>query len=141
RLHALCRDLGLGTFAQHRQGRILIRHAPPRSWLSRVPGVAMIELAYRARQLDRMSRRVPAGDPLAAGASGWDTLSLGDWPRDGVRTARARDMLAMTAQLHLAAEPDDISLLYFLHALRVTSGLTGRGQWAADEPELRFAGG
>lgn len=148
RLHALAHELGLETFPQYRHGRILIRHAPrrARSWLSRVPGLptalSTIELAYRARQLDRMSRQVPAGDPLSAiQADRWDALSLGAWLRHCVRTQRARDMLAMTAQLHLAAEPDQISLLYFLHALGATSGLTGRDQWTADAPELRFAGG
>jgi monoamine oxidase len=144
RLHALASELGQDTFAQYRHGRILVRHAPRRagSWLSRVPGAPVLELAYRARQLDRMSRRVPADQPLAAAhATRWDAISLGAWLRDHVRTDKARDMLAMTAQLHLAVEPDELSLLYFLHALRATSGLTGRSEHAPGAQEMRFAGG
>jgi monoamine oxidase len=142
RLRALASELGLGTFPQYRHGRILLRHAPRRSWLPGLPGIHILELAYRARQLDGMSRRVPADQPLAAPqAARWDAISLGAWLRDHVRTAKARDMLAMTAQLHLAAEPDELSLLYFLHALRVTSGLTGRGEHSPGAQEMRFAGG
>jgi monoamine oxidase len=144
RLRALTSELGLDTFPQYRHGRILIRHAPrrARSWLPVLPGLPSLELAYRARQLDRMSRQVPADRPLEAPhATRWDAISLGVWLRDHVRTHRARDMLAMTAQLHLAAEPDEVSFLYFLHALRKTSGLTGRTEHAPGDQEMRFAGG
>jgi monoamine oxidase len=56
-----------------------------------------------------------------------------------VRPARARDSLALLARLHFAAEPEEMSLLYALHALQAGSGLVGSEAFAGRE--VRVVGG
>ena len=113
-----------------------------RPWWSRLPLMGVFEPAYRARQIDRLGRAIlpdtPEGSP---GAADLHVRSLADWLAERVGTPRARSMLALAAQLHFAAEPHEISFLHFLHALHVTSGLTGRDIVGPLATESRLAGG
>jgi monoamine oxidase len=77
----------------------------------------------------------------AARAAEWDAITLGAWLARRARTRRAREALAMFAELEVAAAADDVSLLVFLWALRMTGGLDRTGAFAGDAVERRFVGG
>lgn len=130
RIAALAHDLGATTFVQHRHGRVIIS----RSARPRIPLLGELELAYRMRQLERLSRTIPPGAPLSAPcAAEWDRISLAEHLAR-LRTMRARETLTMITELLFAAEPAELSFLHFLHVLAATGGLTGsnRPSRAAD---------
>lgn len=144
RLAGLAQELGVATFPQHREGKVIVAKDSerPSTFGGRIPLLGTLALAYRVRQLDRMSRTLPLGNPLAAPrARGWDASSLASWLHDHVRGHEARELVTLLTHLHVGAEPDEISLLYFLHAMRATSGLTGGKDMASAGPELRFVRG
>ena len=171
RLAHLAAELGVATTPQSRDGRAIYRilqtpadPASPRSqagrpsdrtatgdsggasgsasWWARLPLAGTFEASYRANQLDRLSRDIPPDAPHRANeATGLHARSLADWLADRVGTNKARSLITMAAHLHAAAEPSELSLLYFLHALRVTSGLTGSEAIGDQGCEMRFVGG
>lgn len=144
RLAGLAAELGVDTHAQHRSGRMVLGRSARRAstWLARVPGLHTVELAYRLRELERMGRAVSPDDPESSpDASSLRERSLGDWLAKNVRTARAREVVRLLAELHLGAEPEDVSLLYFLYFARATSGVSGRVDIGPSGRELRFVGG
>ena len=144
RLRQLADELGLATCPQHREGRTILARGPTResTWLGRVPGLHALELAWRMRQLERMSRTVPVAEPeMAERAAAWRAETLATWMDAKMRTKRAREVLRLLAGLHLGVEPERVSLLYFLHFLRATSGLLGAAGTGGQRSELRFVAG
>lgn len=144
RVAALADELAVERFAQYRDGTMLLvgraPSGPAMNWLDRLPLVHHLELGHRIRQLDRLAGRIsPEAPAAAAGAPGWDRMTLQQWLDARVRTGRARDMLTLLAHLHFAAEPAELSFLYVLHALRSTGGVVGTSAFA--DGEMRLAGG
>jgi monoamine oxidase len=137
RVLALADELGVARFAQHRDGQAVMVEDGPRSLWARL-GTALA-LGRHIRRIERMRRRVPLGNPdHASEAARWDAMTFADWLAR-VRSARARESLALLARLHFAAEPEDMSLLHVLHALQAGSGLVGSDALAGHE--VRLVGG
>jgi monoamine oxidase len=80
----------------------------------------------------------PRGAPDAAAL---DAQTLADWLDQRVRTRAARDMIALAAQMIFAAEPRDISFLYFLLYAHSSEGLQRLAQIERGAQERRFATG
>lgn len=141
RVAALARELGAQTHPQERAGQTLVVRAEhrARTWLDRLPGVHVLELGRRLRALERMAGSVPMDAPhIGARAQQWREWALGDWISSTVRTHKARESLRLLAELHLGADVEEVSLLYFLHFLGATSGATGA---ALGGRESRIVGG
>ncbi|MCG8421773.1 MAG: FAD-dependent oxidoreductase [Proteobacteria bacterium] len=146
RLAALSEELGVATVPQARSGHMVIQWADRTDrrepWWSRLPLATTWELTRRVRQIDRLCQQIPLDAPESArGAAEWSQQSLADWLDQNVRTHRARETLELASQLVFGAEPHELSFLYVLHALGVTSGLTGRRAFGPGATEMRFVGG
>lgn len=137
----LTRDLGLTTFAVHREGESIYeyrgrrrrhRGRPPlRPW-------ARGQLSLARARLDRAARRVPADAPWTAAKAGdLDSETLGAWIRAYVTSAEARELLRTVLTARLAAAPDQVSLL---HALALIGGAGGFDAVLGAE-YVRLAGG
>jgi monoamine oxidase len=137
RVLALADELGVQRFAQHREGQaVVVEDDGPGSLWTRLR--TALALGRQIRRLERMRRRVPLDHPARApGAARWDAMTLAAWLAR-VRSAPARESLALLARLHFAAEPGDLSLLHALHALQAGSGVVGDQALAS---EVRLAGG
>ncbi len=141
RVIALAVELGVETTAQFRTGEAVLARRERRGLLARLP-FHLVELLYRVRQLERMSRRVPADAPASAPLAGqWDALTVGDWLGRRVRTREARDMLGVITELKFAAPPERLSLLFFLHYLATSGGLIDGARFASGSHEERLRGG
>jgi monoamine oxidase len=102
----------------------------------------MLELAYRSRQLERMSRSLQRGSQTGGRAAEWDRMTFGDWLRHRVHAREARALLQLVAQLKLAAEPEETSLFCLLEFLRASGGLLTRERFAhSGAEEVRLRGG
>ena len=147
RVAALAAALGLERAPQRRDGRAVIDDGDravgwARSPLwSLLPLYGSIELAQRARALERMRRTIPIDAPeRATNAALWDRMTLGDWLRR-VRTRRAADTLTLVTELFFAAPADELSLLWAVHTLAATGGLSAGPELADGASEDRLAGG
>jgi monoamine oxidase len=147
RLLALTSELGLATFPQHATGKKILDRGDGRlrtfsGFLPRLPLLALGELGITLLRLERLARKVPLADPLAAPrAAQHDAMSLADWLARKVHTHAARDMIGLAAEMVLCAQPADISFLYFLMYARSSGGLQYLAEIERGAQQTRFATG
>jgi monoamine oxidase len=146
RLARLARELGVQTFPQHHAGRkILSWGGRLRPFSGEVPWMspwALFELARLRGRLDRLAAQVPPDRPWEAGrALEWDGLTLETWKRRHLWSRGARLFVDLVSRAVLAAEPRDLSFLFFLSYLRWGQGLGRLVSVPGGAQQGRFAGG
>ena len=142
RLAALAAELGITSFPQRRDGRTLLDGG------DRAPGLfarlaTAVSQLRAARRITRASRAIDVLDPMhTAGAAALDGESLASYLSRTIPNDTARERIAIQADLVLAADPADLSLLHYLATFRATGGYGAPGP---DLPgggrEHRFVGG
>jgi hypothetical protein len=74
----------------------------------------LINLSLALGKLERLAQKIPLDDPMQApDARVLDAQTLADYLEQNVRGRRARDMITLATQMIFAAEPRELSLLYF----------------------------
>lgn len=140
-IKALVQELGLRTFKQHASGRkLLLQAGKLRQYGGRVPWIApwaLLDLLVNTKRIERYAATVPLEAPWrATRAQAWDAITLEQWMSKNVPTASARFLFGNIARAILAAEPSEMSFLYFLNYIRVGHGIeevAGTADGAQDE--------
>ena len=146
RIAALARELGVRTESQHLNGDAVLvsrgrRHTFGGS-LPRLSPLALAELGVAQLRLDRLRRRVPLEDPwILTAANDWDAQTVATFTRRHLRTADARMFMSLATELVLGAEPEELSLLYFLFYLQSGGGLTSLTEFEGGAQQDHFVGG
>ncbi|CAN5864741.1 flavin monoamine oxidase family protein [soil metagenome] len=147
RLTQLAGELGLSTFPQHAKGKKVLDRGDGKlrtfsGFLPKIGLFGLIDLGLKVSALEKLARSVPLDDPMSApNARALDAQSLGDWLAANVRTRAARDMLGLAAQMILAAEPSQISMLYFLLYAHSGGGVQKLAEIEHGAQERRFVDG
>jgi monoamine oxidase len=147
RLARLAAELGVATFPQHAAGKKLLDRGDGelRAFTGRVPRLGLFgtaELGLALWRLERLARRVRPDDPLAApDAAALDARALADWLERRVRTRAARDLIGLATQMIFAAEPRELSFLFFLLYASSSEGLQRLAAIERGAQERRFVAG
>ena len=146
RVAALGRELGVGTEPQHLEGRsILVAGRKRRTFRGSLPPLsplALAELGVLQLRLNRLRRRVSLEDPWApAATTDWDSQTVADFARRRLRTAGARLFVDLATELVFGAEPEELSLLYFLFYLQSGGGLDSLTEFDGGAQQEHFVGG
>jgi len=147
RLRALAGELGVETFAQYATGKKVLDRGDGKlrtfsGFLPKIGLFGLADLGLALARLERMAKQVPLDNPLAApDAAALDAQTLADWLASRVRTRRARDMLGLAAQMIFAAEPRDLSMLYFLLYAHSSEGLQRLAEIRHGAQDRRFVTG
>jgi monoamine oxidase len=148
RAYALCRELGISTFAQHRAGRRVLDLGVDRRlqhYRGTIPPLALgpaLDAAQSLGRIQLMTYLISVERPWASRfATRWDALSLAEWLRRNTRTRDARALAEIGAEMLLCADPEDISLLYFLFYLRSGGGFARMAEVENGAQQDRLAGG
>lgn len=130
RITALAREMGATLYAQPLAGR---GHVHVNGRPARIPGDAVeyavpflqrLELLRLQIQLDRLTKRMRLDAPWAgARAAELDGLSVADWAARSIWTATIRALLKQVCRTLLCAEPEEVSMLFFLFYLHSGGGL------------------
>jgi monoamine oxidase len=89
-----------------------------------------------------MAKKVPLDEPLRApDALALDALSVAKYLEENVRTRRARDMIGLATQMIFAAEPRELSMLYFLLYAHSGEGMQRLCEIQRGAQERRFTTG
>ncbi len=142
---ALADELGVRTFPQFSRGKKLVMRdgvvETYAGFLPKVPLLDRAELMVRMAQLERWARQVPLAAPdQARRAAAWDGETVADWLRR-VRRAGTRDLITIATQMIFAAEPKDLSFLFFLHYLHGGGGILRLSEVRGGAQERRFVEG
>jgi monoamine oxidase len=146
RVLGLARELGVPTARVHCTGRkILALGGRLRTYRGLIPKVgllALLETAWTIRRVDRLAAEVPTDRPWdARRAAEWDAISLERWLDERLWTGRAKALLRMAAQAMYAAEPRELSFLYFLFSLRAGAGFERNAGIEGGAQQDFFVGG
>jgi monoamine oxidase len=147
RLKKLTAELGITTFPQHGTGTKILDRGDGtlrrfKGFLPRIGLFGLVELGLKLAKLEKLAKQVPVDNPMAApGAAALDAQSFADWLEANVRNRGARDMLALATQMIFAAEPRDLSFLYFLLYANSGGGVQTLAEIERGAQETRFATG
>ena len=143
----LAADLGVATAPTERRGRVIHHFAGRRAtWEDHEPRVPSIVARWDTRaalaKLDRLRRRIPRDHPwFASDAQRLDSTTLEDFKNRSLWTTGGRSVIDFITRVLLAAEPREISLLFFLSHLRAAGGLEPLLSVVLGASEWHFVGG
>src|SRR5581483_11456074 len=146
RVLALARELGIATFPQYHAGAKVLSIGGRRStYRNTIPGLplrSLLDLQLALTRIDWMARQVPLDQPaLARRAAEWDRLSLAAWLDRNVRRPDARAVLTGAVRAVFAAEPEELSLLFFLFYVRSGGGMMSLVEIKRGAQQDRLLGG
>lgn len=146
RVAELASELGVETFKQHTDGKKTVELGGRRhvfeGLLPKLGVLDLADLGFNMTRVNSLAKRLdPARPGAAKQARRWDALTTESWLLDHTRTARSLSLFKIAVEMVFAAEPREISFLFFLFYLR-----SGGSWWrliAADRgaQERRFVGG
>ena len=145
RLAALAAELGVASIPQLREGRAFVAEAE--AGILAQLGAALAQ--WRAvRRIERSARELDGalgGDEATSASIAREhealDVSLEAWLREAIGNPIARDRIALHAELVLAAEPAELSALFYFSILGVTGGFRPPGpELPGGGREHRFAG-
>ena len=146
RAYRLVRELDLSTFRQYERGKKLIDlQGRPRTYSGLFPKLPLwdrLELGLAFARAERNLRLLSRQFPLSRRrVERWDSMTLQDWMKKRLRTRGAESVFRIVAQMVFAAEPSEISLLFFYHYLRSGSGLLRMASIRGGAQQDRVVGG
>ncbi|MBM4359141.1 MAG: FAD-dependent oxidoreductase [Deltaproteobacteria bacterium] len=143
RVHALADELGLERFPQpHAGDKVLDLGGRISRYGGAIPSMSILDLVrteLTMRSIDRMTARVPEDEPgEAAEAAQWDATTVAGFQGSLLGRGNAKQLLDVVVRVVFGAEPSELSLLYFLHYLRVNGGLRPLVETEGGAQEARF---
>jgi monoamine oxidase len=146
RVAALARELGVRTEPQHLEGRaVLVSGGRRRTFRGSLPPLSPLsiaELGIAQLRLDRLRRKVDLERPWSLAATGdLDARTVEGFARRHLHTAGGRLFLDLATELVFGAEPEELSLLYFLFYLQSGGGLTSLTEFEGGAQQDHFVGG
>ncbi len=146
RVRRLAQDLGVATFPQHHQGRKVLalggRVATYEGLIPKASILSLLEAQLAIRRTDALARRVPLDRPHETeDAAALDSITVETWKRGRLFTGAARGLIDIAVRAIFAAEPRDLSFLYFLFYLASGGGLERMARIADGAQQERFVGG
>ncbi|UCH30752.1 MAG: FAD-dependent oxidoreductase [Myxococcales bacterium] len=123
---AVVRDLGIGTFDHYYDGDTTydIEGKVSRGLLPDVTLLQSADFLKVAWQLDRLSKKLPVGEPWRAkNAAELDRTTFGAWLSEHASTSFTPSVFRLISRAVWSGYPERTSLLWILHYLRAAGGL------------------
>jgi len=146
RMAKLVAELGLSPFKQYAAGKkVLSLGGTVTTYKTSIPSLSIIgavDLGITIQRIESLVKEVPLDDPmLAANALEWDAMTVETWKRKNVKTRGAKALIDTAVRAVFAAEPSELSLLFFLSYLRHGGGLMRLTEIENGAQETRLAEG
>lgn len=146
RMFKLVKEFGLTTFPQYHEGKkVLALGNMVSTYKSSIPTLSMVgavDLGVTIQRIESLVKDVPLDNPLGADkAAEWDGMTVETWKRRNVKTQGAKALVDTAVRAIFAAEPSEISFLFFLHYLRHGGGLLRMSEIRNGAQETRLVEG
>jgi monoamine oxidase len=127
-VHALARELGVGTHRTHDRGDSVLSAGGSisryRGDIPKLNPIALGALGLGMARLDAMAKKLPIDAPWEAKrARAWDSRSAGDWISRNAPAGVGRELLHAVVRGLMTCDPSEVSLLHFLYLVRSANGL------------------
>ncbi len=146
RMLKLTGELGLSTFPQWGEGtKVLSLGGTVTTYKTSIPSISLIgavDLGITIQRIEALVKEVPLEDPLSCEkALEWDSMTVESWKRKNVKTRGAKALIDTAVRAVFAAEPSELSFLFFLYYLRHGGGLMRLTEIVNGAQETRLAEG
>jgi monoamine oxidase len=147
RVLELTDELGVERFRQFDEGKkcLVMGTDDVRTYRHTIPSLpiwSLVDLQWAISKIDRMADKVPVANPRNANrAHAWDSLTVAAWADKNVRTREARVTFDLAVQSIMAAELNEVSLLYFLFYVRAAGGFMDLASVEGGAQQERLVGG
>lgn len=147
RILAMAEGFGVKTFAQYDRGRKVLEDKKGSirdyaDFLDSMSIVSKLELARTISRFDQMAAEIPPDGPwVTQYAEKWDSITVEAWMRRNVFMPGSRMMVEAITRTVFAAEPREISFLFFLFYLHAGKGFEVLADIRGGAQQDRFAGG
>lgn len=146
RILRVAKSLGVQTYKVFDQGKVTEHFGGrPSSYsgdYSTWNVLAVLDYFHQIRELDRMCEQVPLLSPWKASrAKEWDTMTVKDYFDRSCWTTYAKKRMYQILHDAMAAEPYDMSLLYYLWYLKSAGGVNRIANVENAGQERKFKGG
>lgn len=146
RMFKLVKELGLSTFPQYHEGKkVLALGNIVSTYKSSIPTLSMVgavDLGVTIQRIESLVKDIPLDNPLRVEkAAEWDGMTVETWKRRNVKTQGAKALIDTAVRAIFAAEPSEVSFLFFLHYLRHGGGLLKMSEIRNGAQETRLSEG
>ena len=146
RILRMAKHLGIETYKVYAEGKDAEHFGGRPSFLGGKYSTwnifAILDYFAQIRQLDRMSEEVPSVSPWEADrAKEWDTMTAKEYFDKSCWTSYAKKRMYQIFHDAMAAEPYDMSLLYYLWYLKSAGGVCRIAEIENAGQERKFKGG
>lgn len=148
---ALAKELGVATFPEYADGdNVYVTGGHTTRYTGTLPPDLLIlpDATIVHLRLNQMASQVPVDAPWAAPkAAKWDAISLHDWFRSTTFNPATENLFLSFLEPLIGAEPQDVSLLYFLWMMAGAGNETNPGTFDRSSgvrggaQDSRFVGG
>ncbi len=120
RVNKLIHEFGLTVFEQHDSARMDISAHPLKS----LPRLEQAEWEWFVAKLERLADSVDTLHPSATlDAGSLDAVSLEEWKRQNLDSLYLMHIFDQMVRTEYTLEPKDVSMLFFLYAVKTSGGL------------------
>lgn len=146
RILRVAKKLGIQTYKVYNEGSIVeLLDGKRRVFsgdLSTWNPVAILDYYNMIRTLDKMGREIPLDEPWKAPkASEWDSMTVKEFLDKSCWTNYTKKRMVQVYNDAMAAEPEDMSLLYYLWYLKSGDGVLRVAAIEDAGQERKFSGG
>lgn len=146
RMFKLVKEFGLSTFPQYHEGKkVLALGNIVSTYKSSIPTLSMVgavDLGVTIQRIESLVKDFPLDNPLQVEkAAEWDGMTVETWKRKNVKTQGAKALIDTAVRAIFAAEPSEVSFLFFLHYLKHGGGLLKMSEIKNGTQETRLAEG
>lgn len=146
RVRDLVAELGIETFDQYLEGASTFRAGGQtgrhEDVVRALPLSAQLTLLVMQWRIDSLSARVPLDAPYEAPeAREWDATTVATWRDRYCHTTAAREAFDAVFRAVFAAEPREVSLLFFLFYVRAAGGFDQLTSVEGGAQQTRLVGG
>ena len=146
KLLALLKELNVGTYKQYTQGKNLLHiHGKLKEFKGTIPKVgpaALLDLQRLIWKVNGLAKSINTQTPWnSPHANQHDAQSVAGWMQQHVYSKSAASLLRIAVNAVFAAEPEELSFLYFLHYVKSAGGLEALIEAENGAQDSRVIGG
>jgi monoamine oxidase len=120
RVNRLVTELGLTTFMQHDSARMDLSAHP----LNSMPRLERAEWEWFTAKLEALAETVNTQTPSSTpDSNALDSVSLEEWKRQNLDSQYLQHVFDQMVRTEYTLEPKDVSMLFFLYAVKTSGGL------------------
>jgi monoamine oxidase len=142
----LAKELGIVTFPQFNTGKKILhfegKKKTYKDTIPALPFLSLLDLQNAIKKIDNLAKKIPLENPADGPmAEELDSMTVESWLQKQLQTGSTKKLFNILTKAVFAAEPADLSMLFFLFYVHSGGGLMKLAEINDGAQQTRFEGG